>query len=216
MQFDDPADLSRVCTERLGEKAGRRFAATARRGFRLWKGKSWFTAGLGFGLMFGLLFGALAGFISGLAGGFPFVVLGGLRSVHPDLDRAVGPDAILAGDRRTFWCLTVAGGLTGALASVLATSLELGFGEDPAGLAYRSLFGLALGIPVSLLMGLARSVWLEFLVARTRLALLGHLPWRFMSFLADAHERRGVLRQVGAVYQFRHIDLQRHLAGNQP
>ncbi|GHJ98929.1 hypothetical protein SY2F82_07270 [Streptomyces sp. Y2F8-2] len=35
MQFDDPADLSRVCTERLGEKAGRQFAAMARRGFQL-------------------------------------------------------------------------------------------------------------------------------------------------------------------------------------
>jgi hypothetical protein len=33
-----------------------------------------------------------------------------------------------------------------------------------------------------------------------------------MTFLRDAHEQRGVLRQVGAVYQFRHINLQRHLA----
>jgi hypothetical protein len=32
-----------------------------------------------------------------------------------------------------------------------------------------------------------------------------------MAFLADAHQR-GVLRQVGAVYQFRHIELQRRLA----
>ncbi|MFG2477497.1 DUF1963 domain-containing protein [Streptomyces fagopyri] len=35
MQFDDPASLSRVCTERLGEKAGRQFAAMGRRGFQL-------------------------------------------------------------------------------------------------------------------------------------------------------------------------------------
>ncbi|MFD8589920.1 DUF1963 domain-containing protein [Streptomyces sp. NPDC059637] len=35
MHFEDPADLNRVCTERLGEKAGRQFAAMARRGFRL-------------------------------------------------------------------------------------------------------------------------------------------------------------------------------------
>jgi hypothetical protein len=32
-----------------------------------------------------------------------------------------------------------------------------------------------------------------------------------MGFLADAH-RRGVLRQAGAVYQFRHIELQHRLA----
>jgi hypothetical protein len=59
-------------------------------------------------------------------------------------------------------------------------------------------------------------VWTEYVVARIRLAAKRRVPWRFMSFLADAHERRGVLRQVGAVYQFRHIDLQRHLAGHEP
>jgi hypothetical protein len=32
-----------------------------------------------------------------------------------------------------------------------------------------------------------------------------------MGFLADAH-KRGVLRQAGAVYQFRHIELQHRLA----
>ncbi|MFF8992204.1 DUF1963 domain-containing protein [Streptomyces sp. NPDC014983] len=35
MQFGNPADVRRVCVERLGEKAGRQFAAMARRGFRL-------------------------------------------------------------------------------------------------------------------------------------------------------------------------------------
>ncbi|SNT53638.1 DUF1963 domain-containing protein [Actinacidiphila glaucinigra] len=35
MLFDDSASLSRVCTERLGEKAGQQFAAMARRGFQL-------------------------------------------------------------------------------------------------------------------------------------------------------------------------------------
>jgi hypothetical protein len=37
------------------------------------------------------------------------------------------------------------------------------------------------------------------------------LPRSLMSFLADAHER-GVLRQAGAVYQFRRIELQHRLA----
>jgi hypothetical protein len=32
-----------------------------------------------------------------------------------------------------------------------------------------------------------------------------------MSFLEDAH-RRGVLRQTGAVYEFRHIELQHRVA----
>ncbi|GAA2662792.1 hypothetical protein GCM10010412_036860 [Nonomuraea recticatena] len=35
MEFNDPASMLHMCTERLGEKAGRQFAAMARRGFRL-------------------------------------------------------------------------------------------------------------------------------------------------------------------------------------
>ncbi|MEU6510126.1 DUF1963 domain-containing protein [Streptomyces sp. NPDC046942] len=35
MEFDDPVGMRRTCADRLGEKAGRQFAAMARRGFRL-------------------------------------------------------------------------------------------------------------------------------------------------------------------------------------
>ncbi|MGW0579169.1 DUF1963 domain-containing protein [Streptomyces sp. NPDC002920] len=35
MRFDDPGSLNDVCTQRLGERAGRQFAAMARRGFQL-------------------------------------------------------------------------------------------------------------------------------------------------------------------------------------
>ena len=48
-------------------------------------------------------------------------------------------------------------------------------------------------------------------IARVWLALRHRLPWPLMDFLADAHQR-GVLRQAGAVYQFRHIELQHRLA----
>ncbi|WP_206307164.1 hypothetical protein [Streptomyces sp. F001] len=60
-------------------------------------------------------------------------------------------------------------------------------------------------------LGLVEAAWGAFAIARVYLALRRGLPLRFMSFLADAH-RRGVLRQVGAVYQFRHLELQRRLA----
>jgi hypothetical protein len=53
--------------------------------------------------------------------------------------------------------------------------------------------------------------WPNFLVARCWFWVRGYLPWRLMAFLGDAHER-GVLRQTGAVYQFRHVELQRRLA----
>lgn len=54
--------------------------------------------------------------------------------------------------------------------------------------------------------------WLLFQLSHARLAREGWLPWRLWRFLDDAH-RRGVLRQAGDVYQFRHALLQDHLAG---
>ncbi|WP_213008594.1 hypothetical protein [Paractinoplanes toevensis] len=53
--------------------------------------------------------------------------------------------------------------------------------------------------------------WAEFDITRLYLAFRGRLPLRLMAFADDAH-RRGVLRQVGAVYQFRHARLQAYLA----
>lgn len=50
-----------------------------------------------------------------------------------------------------------------------------------------------------------------FVLARVWLPLTGRLPWALPTFLDDAHER-GVLRQAGAVYQFRHDRLKDHLA----
>ncbi len=41
------------------------------------------------------------------------------------------------------------------------------------------------------------------------------MPWRLMTFLDDAH-RRGVLRQSGAYYEFRHVRLLAHLARDGP
>ncbi|MBV9024186.1 MAG: hypothetical protein JO362_10430 [Streptomycetaceae bacterium] len=184
-----------------------------------WKKKSWLAGGLVGGLLGGVAFvfrfwfehpgprvgledrviwtllGVIFGVMIGLAGGLMYMI----RPVHADLDKAVGPGAVLARDRRTFLFLALIGGL--------GSMLTLGLGRGPA--------GLTVGLPYGLISGLGGSVWGEFLVTRIGLAVLGRVPWRLMSFLADAHERRGVLRQVGAVYQFRHLDLQRHLAGRQ-
>ncbi|MFD7127352.1 MULTISPECIES: helix-turn-helix transcriptional regulator [Streptomyces] len=58
----------------------------------------------------------------------------------------------------------------------------------------------------------AFTAWGQWLtLSRVWLPLTGRLPWDTVAFLEDAY-RRGVLRQAGAVYQFRHIRLQRHLA----
>jgi hypothetical protein len=49
------------------------------------------------------------------------------------------------------------------------------------------------------------------MLTKVRLALHRRLPWSTMNFLVDAHQR-GLLRQAGAIYRFRHLELERRLA----
>ncbi|MER6998146.1 hypothetical protein [Streptomyces sp. NPDC000410] len=72
--------------------------------------------------------------------------------------------------------------------------------------------GLAYGLTVGLAAALGHNAWWYYTLTRYHLAARRHLPRDLTAFLVDAHERRGVLRQVGTVHQFRHIDLQHHLA----
>jgi hypothetical protein len=53
--------------------------------------------------------------------------------------------------------------------------------------------------------------WYPFVLTRAYLGARGELPFRLMTFLEDAY-RRDILRQNGAVYQFRHLRLQQRLA----
>ena len=55
--------------------------------------------------------------------------------------------------------------------------------------------------------------WTRFRLAHLQLALRGQLPLQLWAFLTDAH-RRGVLRQAGTVWQFRHALLQKRLAAH--
>ncbi|WP_329048564.1 NACHT domain-containing protein [Amycolatopsis sp. NBC_01488] len=67
-------------------------------------------------------------------------------------------------------------------------------------------FGAGIGLAV-----LVTRAWGTYFVQHVWLAATGRLPWRLMHFLDDAH-RRGVLRQAGGVYQFRHARVQERLA----
>ncbi|MEU8631845.1 BTAD domain-containing putative transcriptional regulator [Amycolatopsis sp. NPDC048633] len=67
-------------------------------------------------------------------------------------------------------------------------------------------FGGGIGLVV-----LVTRAWGNYFVHHVWLAATGRLPWRLMHFLDDAH-RRGVLRQTGGVYQFRHARVQERLA----
>jgi hypothetical protein len=73
--------------------------------------------------------------------------------------------------------------------------------------------GLVIGAVVGLLFGALQTAWPAFAMKRCWLASRGCLPWRLIMFLTDAHQR-GVLRQNGTAYQFRHVQLQKHFAGS--
>ncbi|MEW2477678.1 NACHT domain-containing protein [Micromonospora gifhornensis] len=109
---------------------------------------------------------------------------------------ASDPLALLHNDRRR------------ALANALAIGLPLGlaFGLTfgiAVGLTGGLTLGLTLGLVYGLAAGLVTTSWGELHYARLWWCIHHDLPWPLMAFLADAH-RRGVLRQAGGVYQFRH------------
>jgi hypothetical protein len=114
-----------------------------------------------------------------------------------------------------YWAAaTLAGGLVGVLADGLDAIRKNHFATQLAVLVSNGLaIGVAAAVISGLVFGFLHASWGSFAITRCRLAARGRLPLRLMGFLADAHRHRGVLRQVGAVYQFRHVELQRHLAG---
>ncbi|MFH8987592.1 NACHT domain-containing protein [Streptomyces sp. NPDC017940] len=165
--------------------------------------------GLAGGLAGGLAAGVAGGVVCGLAVGFAGALVGGIGVEKPDLTTAIGPGTLLALDRRTFLVIGTAAALVVGLVYALGVLFAGGL-----------LGGLVVGIGGGLAAGLATgplpTAWADFLLAKAYLAVRHRLPWNLMAFLRDAHEQRGVLRQAGAVYQFRHIDLQRHLAAGAP
>ncbi len=105
------------------------------------------------------------------------------------------PEALLRTDRNTALSrATIRAAIIGGTATLLS-SLAIGIG-----------FALA-----ALIVSVGYTAWGRFTLVRFWYALIGQLPWRLMAFLRDARAR-GILRQVGAVYQFRHLQLQNRLA----
>jgi hypothetical protein len=87
-----------------------------------------------------------------------------------------------------------------------------------AGIAFAVVFGVALGpligavafVALTMTVSLTVSMWAAFNVSRVWLACTGMLPMQIMAFLDEAY-RRGILRQNGGSYQFRHIELKEAL-----
>jgi hypothetical protein len=125
-----------------------------------------------------------------------------------ELADPAGPRAVLARDRRaTFDAAIVVGFLFVLLPGSLAgIALWVVVGPLPG-----FVFGFAFPIFIGIYFSQTQTAWPSYALVRGWLALHRRLPWSLMDFLVDAHQR-GILQQVGSVYQFRHIELQRRLA----
>ncbi|ANZ20566.1 putative NTPase (NACHT family) [Streptomyces noursei ATCC 11455] len=190
-----------------------------------------FTVGLAFGTPIALVLvlvdrgvvgplGLADGLDGGLLGALMFVPGAGLGiglvlgivawlEVPSDIRSAVRPAALLNDNRKN----VVFHMLVWALVFGLAAGVANGIVEGPmrgflAGLVFagEAAFGCGLGY------GLSWTAWGQWVaLSRIWLPLTGRVPWALIAFLNDACER-GVLRQAGAVYQFRHAELRDHLA----
>jgi transcriptional regulator with XRE-family HTH domain len=148
-----------------------------------------FATGAGLGTLTGLGWGLLAGL-----------------EAPVDIRSAVSPTDLLRTNRATVLVEFLGGGLVLGLAHLLVLTLALGHLEPAA-----VLLDVVLGPVIGLAIGTSLTAWGQWLVfGRVWLPLTGRLPWSVAAFLDDAC-RRGVLRQVGAVYQFRHARLHAHL-----
>ena len=161
-------------------------------------------------LFFGLIFGLACGLVFGL-----------MATLEAPLDTtsAATPTALLSSNRATVTrqvlVLVPMLALTTALEGRLIVDLLHG------GLLGRPLYwnladqlvvGAISGFGGAFVYALSCTAWGQWVIlSRIWLPLTGRLPWDTAAFLDDAY-RRGVLRQTGAVYQFRHIRLQHHLA----
>ena len=128
----------------------------------------------------------------------------GLKSVPGNLALAANPRAVLARDRHAALALWLGAALGFGLLPLVLTFFKPAIINQ---LSWWVLAGFVLGFVVSI----REMAWPSYSFARGWLALRHRLPWSLMDFLDDAH-KRGVLRQAGAVYQFRHIELQHRLA----
>ncbi|WP_051807576.1 helix-turn-helix domain-containing protein [Streptomyces sp. NRRL F-2664] len=158
-------------------------------------------------LVFVLIFGPAAGLV--------FALMAALEA-PVDVSTAATPVSLLASNRATagrqFLILAVALCLAVAFGGYLVVAaLRTVMGPLNWGIGDSLFIGTVGGLGGAAAYVLAFTAWGQWIVlARVCLPLAGRLPADPAGFLDDAY-RRGVLRQTGAVYQFRHERLQHHL-----
>ncbi|MCB5178307.1 NACHT domain-containing protein [Streptomyces antimicrobicus] len=164
-----------------------------------------------YGWFLSLLIGPVLGLASGLVtGGAGFFVHMAVREkriqVHVTEDVLHGPRGVLRRYAVLAWLSALLVGTLMGAAVGGWLSMVLDVPSRPL-LSFSLFVGGAAGLAA-----LFGSTWGSYLVSRIWLSLTGRLPWRFWTFVDTAHAL-GVLRQTGAVHQFRHLRVQEQLSG---
>ncbi|WP_131770582.1 NACHT domain-containing protein [Candidatus Protofrankia californiensis] len=147
--------------------------------------------------------GEILGVLCGIVGGLMVGVLQ-FSWVPVKADHARGPADLLHA-HRTIFVRNLLGGAAGGLVVGVVVSVAIGSVD-------RLLSGAITGVLGGLAVGMAAAnAWIGYRVSHLWLAVQGRIPWRLVRFLDDSYDR-GLLRQVGAAYQFRHVRLQERLA----
>jgi hypothetical protein len=180
------------------------------------------------GIPGGLIIGAVVGLIAGREEGVPYgiafgIILAvfaalpfGLRHRDENLRRVPSPGEALTRDLQAFRLTALSAGLAAGAAGFLGGSMTSIF--EVHGKANWSAvvgdglgIGVAAGLVIGLTFGFYHAASPEFRIISWWLAIRGKAPWRFKRFLDEAYKLT-VLRQSGASYQFRHVELQDRLA----
>ncbi|WP_411142169.1 NACHT domain-containing protein [Streptomyces sp. x-80] len=179
---------------------------------RLVVGPLGFDDGLSGGLRGALLFPVELG----LGAGTAFAIMAWLETPI-DTASVISASDLLRTNRKNalvhmlVWLLVL--GVPAGIAIGLAPGRVGGFASGPVlGLLAGLVFGMEGAFAGGLGYGLSFTAWGQWVaLSRMWLPLTRRLPWAVIAFLDDAHDR-GVLRKAGAVYQFRHAQLEAHLA----
>ena len=165
--------------------------------------------GFGMALVVGVGAGALFGIVHGIVAGMATVFVNGvLEAIQSELvvrpgESVTDPREFVRGDVATWLFYSSGFGFfTGIVTGILSGQL--------IDMIMASVAGFAFGLYLGLIGGAGRSTirYLAFLVC-----VRGQLPWRLGYFLHDCSQLR-ILRVAGACWQFRHRELQDHLAAN--
>jgi tetratricopeptide (TPR) repeat protein len=166
---------------------------------------AWIAFGLYFGSLTGLMLNAI---IVGLEGGIVYGLAVAMLPFWsgPFRSQPSSPNVALKANHRNASLAAIQHGLAAGLIFGVITELSSARPNAIVAGVYAALV-----CALAAAYGAGLGTWAQFRLNHTMLAASGWLPWRLCAFLADAHSR-GVLRQAGTAWQFRHALLQKYLA----